>query len=187
VFIVVHSVHCFDRVSNPTLTPWGPHSGESFDSRRLRSEPRGDIVTLSSGMFGQILPLIPNLKLGFLHNFGPNLRSTLANIDYVLPFSLGAKSVLFGEFHGEYQDFFKRPNALLFTGAGAAVTQTHVTNRIDLSAGRGLSSFSHTEYFHRVKRLLRCLPNLQQMVFVRRRGCGIRRECGRLRHGRFKC
>lgn len=100
--------------SNPLGLPgsaYGPPSGS-------------DTIPVSSGMLGCFLPLIPNLELGFLYNFGNNLRSGRFTADYVLPVNLSTDSVLFGEVHAEGWDFWKKAYG-------------EANNRVDMSLGGG--------------------------------------------------
>jgi hypothetical protein len=127
----------FPQLFKPSVSGAPLQSGGSLLPPVSGYNPSGDTVSLCSGMFGQFFPTIPNLKFGFLYNFGPDINSTRANVDYVLPISLSPKSVLFGEFHGEYQDFFRRANNPLFAASGTTVTRTDASNRVDLSAGGG--------------------------------------------------
>ena len=63
---------------------------------------------LSEGMLRGILPLIPNLQFGYLYDFGNNrVSSGRFTADYLLPFSLSRDSMIFGEAHTEFQDFWK--------------------------------------------------------------------------------
>lgn len=84
--------------SNPLGLPGGSSPGA-----------RGESIPISSGMFRDIMPEIPNLQLGYIYNFGPNVRSGSASVDYLLPLELGPGSTIFGEAHGEYQSFWKTP------------------------------------------------------------------------------
>ena len=96
-----------------------------------------DFIPLSSGMLGGILPRIPNLELGFLYNVGSRLRGGRAYADYLLPLSLDGNSVLFGEAHGEFQDFWKSPQVSTPSGPGLVVTRSTSERRTDLSFGGG--------------------------------------------------
>jgi len=93
----------------------------SLSEQGLREAP-SDSVSLSSGMFPIILPPIPNLQIGCLYTFGPNVRSGRFTADYLLPFGLGQDSVLFGEAHAEFQSFRQA---------------TGFNNRADISLGGG--------------------------------------------------
>ncbi len=88
-----------------------------------RGQPGSDTVSLSSGMFQGILPPIPNLQFGYLYNFGPDIGSGRATVDYLLPFGLSKDSVLFGEAHTEFQSFWKTNNGF--------------NSRVDVSLGGG--------------------------------------------------
>jgi hypothetical protein len=88
-------------------------------------------------MFAPLLPRISNLKFGFLYDIGPNLRTSRANVDYVLPVNLGLGSVGFGEFHGEYQDFWRKPQPYFTAAPGTTLATESTSNRVDLSAGGG--------------------------------------------------
>lgn len=52
---------------------------------------------VSGGLLRDILPLFPNLQFGYLSNFD----SERGSADYLMPFSLGAASMIFGEVHIE--------------------------------------------------------------------------------------
>lgn len=99
--------------SNP-LGPPGSSSPWAGGSQSLH---------VSDAMFRGILPLIPNLQLGFLFDFG-NRRVVQGRFttDYLLPFSLSPCSVIFGEGHAEFEDFWN--------------TQSF-SNRTDVSFGGG--------------------------------------------------
>src|SRR5208283_4279083 len=63
---------------------------------------------VSEGLLRGILPLIPNLQFGYLHDFGNNrVSSGRLTADYLLPLRLSGDSVIFGEAHTEFQDFWK--------------------------------------------------------------------------------
>ncbi len=117
------------QLSRPS-NPLGP-PGNACDC------PGSDVVPLSSGMLAPWLPRIPNLELGFLYNIGTNVRSGRFYADYLVPFSLGGDSVLFGEAHGEFQDFWKRPQVSTAPAPGFVATTSASTNRTDLSFGGG--------------------------------------------------
>jgi hypothetical protein len=67
-----------------------------------------DAVPFSSAMLPKLGSLIPNFQVGFLYNFGPNIRTGRFTADYLLPIRSGNGSVLFGEAHCENQDFWHR-------------------------------------------------------------------------------
>jgi len=113
--------------SNPLGLPGGPFLGA-----------RGsDTIPISSGMFSGIIPRISNLELGFLYNFGNNVRMGRFSADYVLPFNLSCDSVIFGEAHGEWENFWKTPTVSVTLGSGSTVTTSGTSNRVDLSFGGG--------------------------------------------------
>ena len=85
---------------------------------------QSDIIPFSSGMLGDYMPAIPNLQFGFQYFFGDKVRSGQMNADYLLPYKLGASSVLFGEARGNYWNFGRQPT----NGA---------SNRVDISLGGG--------------------------------------------------
>jgi hypothetical protein len=108
-------------------------SGQGFDlapsnllgspGNSLLDAKSSETLPISSGMFQGILPPIPNLQFGYLYNFGNNIRSGRATVDYLLPISLSKDSVLFGEAHTEFQSFWKTNNGF--------------NNRVDMSFGGG--------------------------------------------------
>ncbi|MEW6113944.1 MAG: hypothetical protein AB1664_17555, partial [Thermodesulfobacteriota bacterium] len=85
-------------------------------------ETSSDTVSVSSGMFPGILPPIPNLQIGYLYSFGPNVRGGRFTADYLLPVNLGGRSVVFGEAHTEFQSFWNTDS---------------YNNRVDISLGGG--------------------------------------------------
>lgn len=90
--------------------------------------PRGtDSVYLSSGMLHGLLGPVPNLEVGYLYSFGKRVRTGRLTLDYLLPVSLGPDSVVFGEAHTVFTDFWKTPSGSL-------------NNRVDLSLGGGYRS-----------------------------------------------
>ena len=83
-----------------------------------------DSVLITPQLFQGVLPLIPNLQAGYLYNFGEGVRSGKLTLDYLLPVELDKDTAVFGEFHNEWQDFWK--------------TVTRGANhRVDLSIGGG--------------------------------------------------
>lgn len=84
----------------------------------------GNTLCLSSGMLRGLVPLIPNLEIGYLYSFGNNVSNGRLTIDYLLPLSIGSGFVVFGEAHGEFQDFWKKPPG-------------GTSNRVDISLGGG--------------------------------------------------
>jgi hypothetical protein len=69
--------------------------------------PGGDSVYLSSGMLEDLLGPIPNLQFGYLYSSGKGLSTGRLTVDYLRPVSLGSNSVVFGEAHGEFTNFWK--------------------------------------------------------------------------------
>jgi hypothetical protein len=102
------------RPSNPLGLP-GSTSGP----------PRGsDSIFLSDRLLQGIFPLIPNLQLGYLYNFGQNVNSDRLTLDYILPVGVTRSSTVFGEAHTEFQDFWK-------------ILQGEANHRVDVSLGGG--------------------------------------------------
>ncbi len=96
-----------------------------------------DTIPISSGMFSGIIPRISNLELGFLYNFGNNVSMGRFSADYLLPFNLSCDSVIFGEAHGEWENFWKTPTVSVTSVSGSTVTTSGSSNRVDLSFGGG--------------------------------------------------
>ena len=121
-------------IPSSLLTPSNPLGapGSAYGA-----QPGSDIIPLSSGMFTGILPRISNLELGFLYNFGNNVRMGRFSADYVLPFSLSCDSVIFGEAHGEWENFWKTPTVSVTSASGSTITTSGTSNRVDLSFGGG--------------------------------------------------
>jgi hypothetical protein len=94
-------------------------------------------VSICSGMFPLFTPAIPNLELGYTYSFGPNVRQGRAWGDFVFPVSLGCSSVFFGEAHGEFDNFGKRPEVTVTALPGFTTTLSTTKDRIDLSFGGG--------------------------------------------------
>ena len=55
-----------------------------------------------------------------------------------VPIGLSNSSVLFGEAHAEFQNFWRRPNIATITGPGFVSTNSAANNRTDLSFGGGI-------------------------------------------------
>lgn len=90
---------------------------------------------VSDEMLRGILPLIPNLQFGYLYDFGNNRVSQgRFTADYLLPFRLNADSMIFGEAHTEFQDFWKTLKST-FTSVNS------FNNRVDMSFGGGYRTF----------------------------------------------
>lgn len=96
-----------------------------------------DTIPLSSRMFGNLFSEIPNLEFGFLYNIGPNLGSGRFTLDYLLPIVPDSDSVLFGELHGEFQDFWRRPSVSFSAAPNSPATTSGAEQRTDLSLGGG--------------------------------------------------
>jgi hypothetical protein len=96
-----------------------------------------DCIPISSGMFAEILPRIPNLELGFLYNIGSKLRSGRLYVDYFVPFPLRGDSVVFGEAHGEFENFWKGPSVSTVATLGTTFSHSVSNSRSDLSFGGG--------------------------------------------------
>jgi hypothetical protein len=96
-----------------------------------------DVIPLSSGMFAPWLPSISNLELGFLWTVGPNLSAGRGTLDYLLPIRSGDYSVIFGEAHAEFQNFWRSPSVSTVTGPGFTVTNSTANDRTDISLGGG--------------------------------------------------
>ena len=86
----------------------------SRDSRSL------DSILFTPQLFQGILPMIPNLEIGYLYNFGDSVGSGRLTADYQLPITMGNDGAVFGEAHFEFQDFWK-------TVQGASSTRTDVS------------------------------------------------------------
>ena len=85
-------------------------------------------------MLRGILPLIPNLQFGYLYDFGNNrVSSGRFTADYLLPLSFSPDSVVFGEAHTEFQNFW---NTRTFTFANGTAS-SGFNNRVDISVGGG--------------------------------------------------
>ncbi len=79
---------------------------------------------MSYDLFQGILPQIPKLRLGYLYTFGKDLSWGRMTGDFFAPIGLSSSSTVFGQFHAEFQDYWRLP----FAGAH---------HRVDLSAGAG--------------------------------------------------
>ena len=101
--------------------PYGPSALPGAAPMGVR-EP--DSILLTPELFRGILPLIPNLQAGYKYSFGKGVSSGRLTLDYLLPIRIGDDAAVFGEFHTEWQDFWKT----LTRGAD---------NRVDLSIGGG--------------------------------------------------
>lgn len=96
---------------------------------------------VSDGMLRGILPLIPNLQFGYLYDFGSNrVNQGRFTADYLLPFSVTANSMLFGEAHSEFENFWNTLKST-FTHGTTTTYDNCFNNRVDLSFGGGFRSF----------------------------------------------
>jgi len=119
--------------SSPTNVPSNPLGlpGSSYTG------PRGeDNVSLSSGLFRDLFPKIPNLEFGFNYIFGSNLRQSRWSIDYLLPMGFGPDATLFAEAHGE-SVISKSSTWVPFLNNFWQLTAPGDQSRLDLSFGIG--------------------------------------------------
>lgn len=112
--------------SNPLGFPRGTYLGQ----------PRGDTVNLSSGLFQDLFPRIPNLEFGFNYSFGSNLRQSRWSIDYLLPVAFGNNNTFFAEAHGESVSL-KSFTWVPFLNNFWQQTPPGAESRVDLSLGIG--------------------------------------------------
>jgi hypothetical protein len=81
-------------------------------------------IFVSNACFRGIVPDIPNLQVGYLHNFAQNRNQGFLTLDYMLPVTIGCKDVAFGEAHGEFEDLIgtlkgtNDPNLQMLFGGG---------------------------------------------------------------------
>jgi hypothetical protein len=99
-------------------------------------QPRSDTVNLSSRLFQDLLPKIPNLEFGFNYAFGSNLRQSRWSVDYVLPVALGNDATFFAEAHGESVSL-KTSTWVPFLNNFWQQTPPGNQSRLDLSFGIG--------------------------------------------------
>jgi hypothetical protein len=102
----------------PRPNPFG------LPGQALRGADGSGSFFVSNGMLQDLLPVIPNLQFGYFYNFGKDVSSGRATIDYTRPFHLSERSVVFGEAHTEISDFWET-----FKGS--------TNNRVDVSLGGG--------------------------------------------------
>ncbi len=95
-----------------------------------------DSIFVSSRLLEGILSQIPDLEIGYLYNFGKNVRTGRLSLDYILPMGLGKDSAVFGEAHGEFTNFWKTFQRL-FQSGNTTSSQSSFSERIDLSFGGG--------------------------------------------------
>ncbi len=96
-------------------------------------------------MLRGILPLIPNLQFGYLYDFGNNrVSSGRFTADYLLPFSLSPDSMVFGEAHTEFQDFWNTLTSIFQSGT-TTTTRSRFNNRVDMSFGGGYRTFLRSD------------------------------------------
>jgi hypothetical protein len=126
VFTVLGIAHSQGLQSSPYSASSLLRGFQGIDFGSSNNSRVGELQTLpiTSGMLRDILPPIPNLQFGYFYNFGSNVSSGRATIDYIRPFHLSSNSVVFGEGHAEFSDFRK-------TLRGGA------NSRVDLSVGGG--------------------------------------------------
>ena len=130
-FLAAGSGPAQSRGLSPLISPRPLPTLSNFDAvpdSSGRGPIGSDTVPLSSGLLGPWLPRIPELEVGFLWSIGPTLSTGRAIADYLLPLRWGGDSILFGQAHGEFQDFWKKPSV-----PGASVANY----RTDLSFGGG--------------------------------------------------
>ena len=121
-------------------------SGEGLTPPSLFAPPgaaggSSGTIPITSGMFHGILPPIPNLQFGYLYQFGNNVSAGRGTVDYLLPYSLNKDSVLFGEAHSEFQNFWK-PTSSVVPSAFTTTTTSGFNNRVDVSLGGGYRRIS---------------------------------------------
>ena len=109
-------------VPTPEMNPSRPLSFPAGFSESGITEIQ--TVPLSYDLFEDILPQIPKLRLGYLYTFGKDLSWGRMTGDFFAPIGLSSSSTVFGQFHVEFQDYWRLP----FAGAH---------HRVDLSAGAG--------------------------------------------------
>ena len=119
-----------------------------------------DSIYLNSGMFRDLLPLIPNLEVGYLYQFGNRHRTGRLSLDYVLPATVWDDRVIFAEAHGEFTNFWKTLQRLFrsetsrfvgsvpYTGTETR-TDRGYPDRIDLSFGGGYRKLLSENQNHR--------------------------------------
>lgn len=150
VLFLVGSVPAQGLPQSPYSAPSMVRSGLDFAPSNPLGVPSGvgprgsDSIYLNSEMFQDILRLIPNLQVGYLYSFGKSVGAGRLTLDYLQPIRLGANSVVFGEAHGEFTDFWKTlPSIWRRVDSSIALMTTTETGRhgfnerADLSIGGG--------------------------------------------------
>jgi len=102
-----------------------------------------ETIPVSSGMFPWLFSGIPHLKAGFAYSFGKNVRYGRGILDYLLPIDIAPATTLFGEIHGEFLDFWKKPAGRVVPAPAVGVpglieAPISTQQRYDLSVGGGL-------------------------------------------------
>lgn len=92
-------------------------------------------ITISSALFRDWMPKIPNLQLGFSYAWANRLRQTRWSADYILPLPLRPREVLVGEAHGEYMEFGTSPSWVPFLNNFWRQGPPGTHYRVDLSLG----------------------------------------------------
>lgn len=99
------TVHSFQQSPSGNVAPTIPRPDPSNPLAFPRGSSLGqlgnDTVNISSGLFRDLFPKIPNLEFGFNYAFGSNLRQSRWSIDYLLPIGFGPDATMFAEAHGE--------------------------------------------------------------------------------------
>src|SRR5208283_1999597 len=106
-----------------------------------------DTMSLTDGMFRNIVPPIPYLRLGYSYTFGNAVRSGRALADYTFPIRTGIASTLFGEAHAEFQDFWRAPSVTVSAPPGPQVVLSPTKSRVDLSFGGGYRTMLNDNFF----------------------------------------
>ncbi len=112
-----------------------------------------DSAYLTSGMFRDLLAPINNLEVGYFWDFGHSRESSSRlTLDYLHPVGLGGDTVLFGQAHWEFANFWNTLKSIFRSrdyGTTVVNRQTHqtyydnkkyhipATDRLDLSVGAG--------------------------------------------------
>jgi hypothetical protein len=102
-----------------------------------------DAVTLSGSMFPVLFNTLPHLRGGFVYNFGKDFRQGRGIVDYLVPLDITPATTIFGQFHGEFQDFWRSSSSRVLTApaigaAGLREIQIPSMQRYDISVGGGI-------------------------------------------------